>query len=188
MNLQRLSIRQTFASIGIETRSGQHNIQSPPGELTVETAPAALDVQKRSGELVVDSSKAWMALGKGNHLEWMQMISSQMEQQYLVNVSRIVEEGNRLAQFTKRGNTIADIMAQRIQEKTIVEYNGAASSDHVRVRYNPTVLDMNWTPHQTVVNYNPKRPDISFSPAKVEIYLKNKNNLDIWVSNYDIFA
>ncbi|GIP06950.1 hypothetical protein J28TS4_53570 [Paenibacillus lautus] len=188
MNLLRLSIRQTYANIGMESRQGQFQMKSPQGELNVETTPAAMEVQRVPAELTIDSSKAWMALGKGNHLEWLQMVSSQMEQQFLMNVSRIVDEGNRLAQFTKPGNSIADIMAQRVQEKPSIEYNGTASNDNVRVQYTPVDLQMSWSLHQTNVNYSPQRPEVAYTPGGVDVYIRNQNSLKIWVSDYDLYG
>lgn len=101
MNLLRLSIRQTYASIGIETRQASLSMESPPGQLEVQSTPSTMRINSNPGQLEVDSSRAWMALGKGNHLEWLNLISSQMHQEFLLNVSRIVEEGNQLAQFKK---------------------------------------------------------------------------------------
>lgn len=188
MNLLRLSIRQTYANIGMESRQGQFQMRSPRGELNIETSPATMEVQREPGRLTIDSSKAWMALGKGDHLEWLQMVSSQMEQQYLINVSRIVDEGNRLAQYIKPGNSIADIMAQRVQEKPSIEYNGEASSDNVRVQYTPVDMQLNWSSYQSSINYTPKRPEVNYSPGGLDIYMRNQNSLKIWVSEYDQYG
>ncbi|CAM2934371.1 DUF6470 domain-containing protein [Paenibacillus sediminis] len=186
MNLQRLSIRQTYANIGMETRQAQLNIESPSGDLEVESPPAAMEVNTTPAELSVDSSRAWMALGKGNHLEWLHMISSQMHQEFLLNVSRIVDEGNQLAQF--KHSTIADMMAQRMQEQSSIQYNGEASFHNVDLQYTPSHIDINWTRHDPQINYTPHRPQAKYEPGGVDIYLKNKNSIQMWVSNYDLYG
>ncbi|MCJ8012756.1 DUF6470 family protein [Paenibacillus sp. KQZ6P-2] len=186
MNLQRLSIRQTYANIGMESERAQLMIESPPAEMDIESSPSMMDIQKTPSELSVDSSRAWMALGKGDHLEWLHMISSQMHQQYLTNVANIVDEGNRLAQFTKQ--KIADMIVQRIQEKSIIEYNGEASSNNVDVKYKPAETNINWNSPQINITFTPNRPNVSFQPGSMNIYLKNKNDIKMWVSNYDLYG
>lgn len=186
MNLLRLSIRQTYASIGIETKKANLEMESPPGQLDLQSTPSSMNVNTTPGTLEVDSSRAWKALGKGNHLEWLHDISSQMHQEFLLNVSRIVEEGNQLAQFKK--STIADMMANRIQEKSNVIYIGEASAANVDLQYSPSQLSVEWDPHVVNANYTPHKVQASYAPGKVEVYLNQKNSLSMWVSDYNIYA
>ncbi|MNN29901.1 hypothetical protein D3C76_75590 [compost metagenome] len=186
MNLLRLSIRQTYASIGIETKQAKLEMESPPGQLEVQSTPSSMQVSTNPGDLEVDSSRAWMALGKGNHLEWLHHISSQMHQAFLLNVSRIVEEGNQLAQFKK--STIADMMVNRIQEKSNVNYLGTASVANVDIHYRPSKTNIEWAPHSVDVQYTPQKVQASYKSGNVEVYLKHKNSLSMWVSDYNIYA
>ncbi|MGG3453243.1 DUF6470 family protein [Paenibacillus rhizolycopersici] len=188
MNLQRLSIRQTYATIEIETRQAKQQMESPPGDLQIESAPAEMEISKTHGGLKIDNSKAWLALGNGNHLEWYRMVTDQMEGQFLVNLSNIVEEGNRLAKFKVPGNTIADMMVNRTQEKTIIRYVGEASADNVKLEFSPDQLNVDWSTHEPNIEYTPNKPYISVEPGAVDVYLKNKNSIQMWVSNYDIYA
>lgn len=186
MNLQRLSIRQTYATIGIETRQAKQLMESPPGDLQIENTPAEMEIHKSRGGLKIDSSKAWLALGSGNHLEWYKMVTDQMQGQFLENLSNIVEEGNRLAKFKR--NTIAEMMLNRTQEKTMIKYVGEASADNVRLQFEPDQMNVEWSTHHPNIEYTPNKPEISVEPGAVNIYLKNKNTIQMWVSNYDIYA
>ncbi|AZK45910.1 DUF6470 family protein [Paenibacillus lentus] len=188
MELSRLSIRQTYGAIGIESQRAQMKMESPPGELRIESTPAAMDVQRVPAELNIDSSEAWMAYGKGNHLEWYRMVSSQYYGEFLNNVARIVEEGNQLAQFTKPGNTIANIMANRIVEKPNIQYVGEASTDNVDLQYIPASLNINWNDHETQIEYLPQKPQVTFEAAVTNIYMRNKNSIEMWVSNYNLYG
>lgn len=188
MDLLRLSIRQTYASIGIETSRAKLSIESPPGDLKIETEPAKMEIQRTPGEVNVDSSKAWMALGKGDHLDWCNMLYNQMGQEYLTNVARIVDEGNRLAKFTKPGSSIADMMASRITERSTLQYTGEASVDNVDIQYTPSELNVQWGGHSTQIDYTPQRPQTSYEAAVANIYIRNKNSLSIWVNEYDFYS
>lgn len=188
MELLRLSIRQTFATTAIETRQAKLNIESPSGDLDIQTSQATMEITRQPAELTVDSSQAWMALGRGNHLEWYRMVSNQMEEEYLLNLSRIVEEGNRLADFTKPNNTVADMMVNRIQEQSNIQYVGEASSNNVRLEYTPSQADIHWNSHETDINYTPNKPQTTYEPGAVDVYIKNKNSLQMWVSNYDFYG
>ncbi|MBO2944846.1 hypothetical protein JJQ72_12775 [Paenibacillus sp. F411] len=186
MNLLRLSIRQTYGSIGIETKNAVLNLNSPHGQLEVQSNPSTISINSRKGQLEVDSSKAWMALGKGNHQEWLSLISGQMHQEFLLNVSRIVEEGNQLAQFKK--TTIADMMRNRVQEESSLDYVGDASTMNVDLRYHPGQAEVDWDPHVVEIQYTPQKVQSSYEPGKVEVYLQQKNSLNMWVSHYNIYV
>lgn len=188
MNLLRLSIRQNFASIGIETNRARLDIESPPGDLEIQSSPSVMKANTDKEKLTIDSSRAWMALGKGNHMEWLKLILSQMNQEFLLNVSRIVEEGNQLANFTKPGSSIPDMVVQRIQEKSSIQYAGEASSANVDVQYTPAKVDLEWSPQKIDINYTPQHPRASYVDGRVDVYIKNKNSLTMWVSDYDTYA
>lgn len=186
MNLQRLSIRQVNAYIGMETQRGELKIESPPGDLQIQSPQAEMSVDKEKKGLQIDSSSAWMALGKGDHLQWYKMVSNQMEQQFLLNLTRIVEEGNRLIKF--KHNTIADMVVNRVQEKPIIEYLGEPSFNNVQMGYTPDHMEIDWKIHEANIQYTPQKPEINFQQGLVNIYMKQKNSIQMWVSNYDIYS
>ncbi|GIO67580.1 DUF6470 family protein [Paenibacillus sp. JTLBN-2024] len=188
MNLLRLSIRQNFASIGIETNRARLDIESPPGDLEIQSSPSVMKANTDKEKLTIDSSRAWMALGKGYHMEWLRLISSQMNQELLLNVSRIVEEGNQLAKFAKQGSSIADMVVKRTQEKSSIQCTGDASCANVDVQYTPAKVELEWSPQKIDMTYTPQQPRTSYVDGKVDIYIKNKNSLTMWVSNYDTYA
>ncbi|SDO61627.1 hypothetical protein SAMN04487897_11810 [Paenibacillus sp. yr247] len=185
MNIPRLSIHQTFAQIGIDTQKAQLSIESPRGQLEVKQEAASMDITSPKGELSVDSSAAWSALGKGDHLEWMNQIYSQLQSVALQAIGKIVEDGNRMAMITNPSNSFAEIAANQMNEQNPVEYVGEASNLNVKLNYEMKKPEINITPHQTDIQYTPQKPQISYAPGNIDIYVKQKNSIEINVSSYD---
>ncbi|KRF33994.1 DUF6470 family protein [Paenibacillus sp. Soil787] len=185
MNIPRLSIRQTYAEIGIDTQNAQFAIQSPPGQLDIKQQAATIDITSPSGELSVDSSAAWSALGKGNHLEWMNQIYSQLHSVALQAIGKIVEDGNRMAMITNPSNPFAEIAGNQMNEQNPVEYVGEASNLNVKLNYEMRKPEINITPHKAEIQYTAQKPQISYSPGNIDIYVKQKNSIEINVSSYD---
>ncbi|MDQ0891968.1 hypothetical protein QFZ81_007056 [Paenibacillus sp. V4I9] len=185
MNIPRLSIHQTFAQIGLDTQKAQLSIESPRGQLEVKQEAASVEITSPKGELSVDSSAAWSALGKGDHLEWMNQIYSQLQSVALQAIGKIVEDGNRMAMITNPSNPFAEIAANQMNELNPVQYVGEASNLNVKLNYEMRKPEINITPHKAEIQYTPQKPQVSYTPANIDIYVKQKNSIEINVSSYD---
>ncbi|MCM3288570.1 DUF6470 family protein [Paenibacillus sp. MER 180] len=173
--IPRIRIEQQFAQIGLNTTQGRLEVQSPKGELEIQRAQTQMTNNVEPGSLNIDSSDAWMALGKGKHLNWLKLVYSQMDQQYLNNLGSIVEEGNRLAKFSDGSNAIAEIASQRFQETSLVQYTGEASYNNVKLEYKPSRNDMSWTSGNTDIQYKSYKPEVSYSMGEVKTYMRQQN-------------
>ncbi|RAP73935.1 DUF6470 family protein [Paenibacillus montanisoli] len=185
MELPRLSIHQTYAKIGIQTQAASLDIQSPPGELSIQQPQAKMEIESSRGELEIDSSEAWAALGMGSNLEWLNSIYSQCKSIALQAIAKIVEDGNRMAQITNPNNAFAELARDAFQRKNPIQYVGEASVDHVRLHYRAHAPIINIEPQLPLIEYTAHKPEIQYHPGSVEVYLKQKNSVEIRVSEYD---
>lgn len=183
----RLSMNQTFAQIGIDRLPQHMEIQSKPGTLDINSEPAKLEVSGESSELAVDSSKAWMALGSGSHLEWLSFLDHQMQGEFLMNLARIVNEGNRMADLKNKEGAIPSIALERVNEKSTIQYVSEASNLNVDVSFVPSKKDIQWQYHQMDIRYTPSPAEILFTRGEVTVYSKIKQSLEITVGKYDIY-
>ncbi|MEB3102343.1 DUF6470 family protein [Ferviditalea candida] len=187
MNDLRLSIRQTYAQIGIRTHRASQDIHSNKGDLSIQQPQAKMDIQQPGGELTIDSSAAWTALGIGPNLEWTNFIYSQSKSIALQAIARIVEEGNRMAQITNPRNAFADLAKDVYFRENPVEYVGEASYFNVKVHYQPRAPIINIEPQKPQIQYTPNKPEVQYNPGSIEMYLQQKNSINIQVSQYDLY-
>ncbi|NEN85109.1 DUF6470 family protein [Paenibacillus elgii] len=185
MDLLRLSIRQAFGQIGIQTQNATTDIRSPMGQLSIEQQPAQMDFHSEPGELSIDSSAAWSALGSGPHLEWLNSIYSQLPNIALQGIAKIVENGNRMAQIHNPRNAFAEIAQNAFSDDSPIEYVGPASNMNVKVHYEARPAVTNIEPGKVNIEYTPMKPEVQYNPGRVEIYMKQMNWIDIQVTNYD---
>lgn len=155
------------------------------GELTLRQPQAKMEIEQPRGELTVDSTAAWTALGQGPHLQWMNSIYSQMNGVLLQAIAKTVEDGNRMAQITNPRNAFAEIAENAVFASDPVRYVGEASALNVKLSYkaHPPIVQVET--QKPEINYTPHMPEFRYRPGSVEIYLKQRNAVDIQVSRYD---
>ncbi|OXM86363.1 DUF6470 family protein [Paenibacillus rigui] len=185
MNLQRLSIHQTYGQIGIQTNNASAEIESPQGDLKIEQHPAEMNFHSEPGKLEIDSSAAWAALGKGGHMAWMNSIYSQLPGVFRQALAKIAEDGNRAAQITNKSNAFAEIAKGEAFSTSGIQYVGPAGLNNVKIHYEPQQIETNIEPVKPTIQYTPVKPQVTFVPGSVDIYMKQMNSIDIQVSSYD---
>lgn len=186
MNDMRLSIRQTYAAIGIESSAAKQEIISPRGDQQIDSSPAEMKFQTTPGKLEVDSSQAWHALGKGPNLEWNTAVYSQMKSVFLQQLAQTVENGQRLSDITNPRNAFADLARQIYFRPNLIDYQTAAPGyDNVKLHYTPSEVTTAIEPSSIDIQYTPHKSEINAERGKLDIYLRQKNSIDIQVSTYD---
>ncbi|WP_314587541.1 DUF6470 family protein [Paenibacillus terrigena] len=185
MELQRLSIRQTYGRLGMETENAQQSIESPRGELSIETKQPVIQANYEPGTLTIDSSAAWDALGKGSHMQWLNRIYSQMDQIALQVIAKQVEDGHRMGMITNKKNAFADIGKKASQEKLgPIQYVGEASFLNVKMNYEPHPYQPDVQPAEFNMSYTPQKVQAQYQAGKVNIHVEQPYTINIRVSDY----
>lgn len=186
MNDLRLSIRQTYAVIGMSSQPAQQLMDASHGEQQIVQPQAQMDFATTPSQLQIDSSEAWQALGKGPHMEWNQRLFGQMKSVFLQQLAQTVDEGNRMAQITNPKNAFAEIAKSTVGNQSPVNYIlGTPNVDNVKVTYTPGGVTTAIEPSPIEIQYTPVKTDIQVEPGKLDIYLRQKNSISIDVTTYD---
>lgn len=188
MNNLRLSIRQTYSQLGITTTNAKVEIESPRGEQSIDQKPARVEIEAPPGRLTIDSSEAWAALGRGSHLEWMNSIYGQMHGIVMQNIAGIVADGNRLADISNGNDAVADLAYSNFMPKSLVNYiTGQPSFTNVKLQFEANQPNINIEPQKAEIEYMPQKPQLQYTKGNVELYLRQKNSINIYVSEYDLY-
>ncbi|MBD3920822.1 hypothetical protein H8B09_18795 [Paenibacillus sp. PR3] len=186
MNDLRLSIRQTYAAIGIHSEPSRLEINSSPGEQAIEQPAAKMEFESTSSKLTIDSTEAWHALGHGPNLEWNSGIYSQMPSIFLQQLARKVEEGRRMADITNPRSAFADLAKDALFRSNPVNYQiKAPGYNNVKVEYEPGTVHTEIEASAVQIDYTPHRPEIKAQRGNFEIYMRQKNEINIQVTPYD---
>ncbi|QWU15870.1 hypothetical protein SAMN04487895_10294 [Paenibacillus sophorae] len=167
-----LQIRQTPAVIGIDSDPGTYSIKQPKAEVKITTTPGELNVESFRPDLTIDQSRARAAYNGGSVLDMNKRIYSGIQQLYLQNLARKVEQGNRMAEFFKPGNTIAEVYGSDTEPNSFPEPRGPASYDNVDIHFETRAPRIEFRPAQVDIQVERNRPEIEYTRGKLDIYMQ----------------
>lgn len=166
-----LQIRQQYGQIGIDAGLGQYSIEQPKADVQIKSNPATIQIDQHQPELVVDSSRARAAYTGGNQLEMTQRLYSSVKQIFLQGIAKRVEEGNRMAEFFKPGNTIAEVYGKSEPLPVMGEFRGEASIDNVDVHFNIRETDIYIEQGSVDINVQVNKPKIEYQRGPHQTYM-----------------
>lgn len=167
-----LQIRQTPAVLGVETSPGMYSIVQPKAEVNITTTQGELTVESSRPKLNVDQSRAIAAYNGGNMFEMNKRIYSGIQQLYLQGIAKKVEQGNRMAEFFKPGNTIAEVYGTDTVPNSFPEMRGPASFDNVDIRFETKAPHIEFRAARVNIEVQTHHPEIEYTRGKLDIYMQ----------------
>lgn len=172
-----LQIRQTPAIIGIDANPGTLSITQPKAEVSITTTPGELTVQSSRPELTIDQTRARAAYNGGSVLDMNRRIYSGIQQLYLQGIARRMEQGTRMAEFFKPGNSIAEVYGMDVEPNSFPEPCGPASFDNVDIHFETRAPQIDFRPAQVDIQIERHRPETEFTRGKLNIYMQQYASL-----------
>lgn len=172
MALSVLQIRQTPGLIGIDSDMGKFSITQYQAELNITSEKGQWDIQQFNPEMSIDQSRARAAYNGGSILEMNGRIYSGIQQIYLQGIANRVEQGNRMAEFFKPGNSIAEVYGEDWKAVPFPEFRGPASYDNVDIHFETRSPRIEFSRGEVKIDVAVHRPDIEYTRGKLDIYMK----------------
>ncbi|WP_342480743.1 DUF6470 family protein [Paenibacillus sp. FSL L8-0340] len=167
-----LQIRQTPAIIGIDADPGTFSMSQPKAEVNVTTTPGELNVQSFRPELTIDQTRAHAAYNGGSVLDMNKRIYSGIQQLYLQAIARRMEQGTRMAEFFKPGNTIAEVYGMDTEPNSFPEPCGPASYDNVDIHFETRAPQISFRAAEVDIQVERHRPETEYTRGKLNIYMQ----------------
>ncbi|MEK4519801.1 DUF6470 family protein [Paenibacillus sp. FSL P2-0136] len=177
MVLSVVQIRQTPGLIGIDSDMGEFSIIQHQAELNITSERGQWDIQQFKPEMSVDQSKALAAYNGGSLIEVNRRIYSGIEQIYLQGIARRVEQGNRMAEFFKPGNSIAELYGGDWNSFSFPEIRGPASYDNVDIHFETRSPRIEFLRGAIKIDVVVRRPDIEYKRGKLDIYMRQYTSI-----------
>lgn len=167
-----LQIRQKPAILGIDADLGAFSITQPKAEVAITTTPGKLKVQSTRPELTIDQTRARAAYNGGSVLDMNKRIYSGIQQLYLQAIARRVEQGTRMAEFFKPGNTIAEVYGMDTEPNSFPEPCGNASYDNVDIHFETRAPEISFRAATVDIQVERHRPETEYTRGKLDIYMQ----------------
>lgn len=182
----RLQIRQTYAAIGIQTQRGSFEIRQPHARVNPKTEPAKLTIDREPARLDINADKAWDALAQGPSLQTFLRIYAGGRQAILEQIAEIAQKGDRMAAIHIPHDPFAEAAIEWSRPIRIAEaVAGAPHYDNVDVTFTPEQLSMSFRPAQVIFDPVTFKPEIQYQRGHVNIYLRQRNSIEIRVVGLD---
>ncbi|MGO0063608.1 DUF6470 family protein [Brevibacillus fluminis] len=178
--LAQIRMEQTYAQIGLQTDRGVQEIKQPQAELNMHQEPAELHIKQSLGVLKIDTTEARAQLDLKGILRRNREYASLGRQKALQAIAKISQEGDQMRHIEKKGNKIAQIAAQNdgIYTNTNV-LQADWTSDGITISYQKAEPQINWKVNGVKMNPEIHKPEINYTPGKVDVYVRQKNSLTI---------
>ena len=178
-SIPQLHISQTYARIGIQTTPAKVEIRQPQAAIEMHQEPAKLEIEHSYPQVEIDSRKAWGALGFVSFPDFPDRIYDRLNQIFLNNLAKKAEEGDRLAAIHQQEDPFAEMATDLSIELPELDYFDTPSYDNVDINVKPATLHLNWIKGGVDSRVQPNKPEINYMPGKVDVYLTQRNSLEI---------
>lgn len=181
-----VQIRQTPALLGMETIKSSWSITQPKADLQIETTPGQWSMDKSFPEMTIDQSQAQAAYTGGSYSEMTQRLYSGIEQLWLQGIAKRMEQGERMMNFHKPGNSIAEVIGEDWRPISYPEIRGPASFDNVDIHIEVIPVEMEYHLGNVNIQVDTHKPEVKYTPASLEIYLRQRASLSFIPPEIDI--
>lgn len=181
-----LNISQQNAKIAINTTRPVLNLQTTRPQIDISSQAAKLDIQQAKGELEIDNTDYRYSIGIKNIQDMARDNAQEGKQTVLETISRIVQEGNRMAKIESKEKVFANIAAEScIQEAPEVVW------DHIeapKIRYNLTSAQVDYVPGNLDIDLKRGTVDAQLDRGTVNISMAQYQSIKFWTTEnkYDL--
>ncbi|EGL83793.1 hypothetical protein CathTA2_0662 [Caldalkalibacillus thermarum TA2.A1] len=180
--MPQLRIKQEQAQIGINQIPGQLEIEQPPAQVTMTTEHAQVHIDRQPGEWHIDQSRAWAAYGLIPPVTLTKKIVDNIKHVYPEIVAKMARDGDRMADVHLSNKVIAELAKELPRPLSEMQIAGPASTLNVDVEYFPEQVEIKVQGGTWHYDVKPQKPSIEHTPARVEIYLRQRPSIEIeWV-------
>jgi hypothetical protein len=174
-----IQIQQTFARIGIQTTPRRLDIQSPQAELNLHQEPARIEIRRTPGELQIDQSEAFADADDKTIFRLIRDEAARSVQEGIKAIGEIAERGDEAQHIERKQNVIAEQAARNVGKIDDFNVRAVPEPFHVKIHYQPTVLQIQASGGQVTLNPVIHKPDITVQNAVVQVYLAQRQSITI---------
>lgn len=184
MNFPQIRLQSTNAQIEIYTQKGNLEMEQPAAELSIQQPPAEMQIDRKPSRLTIDQTQARADVDLKSIFKRTEEVAQFGRQDWLNGIARRAQEGEELMKIENKGNPIAE-QAKRHVLRPEHQFNigWIPSAGSVKISYDPGKVDIHWKVNKPIVESKYNKTIINYTPAKVDVQLKQYPSLQIDFAN-----
>ncbi|TCS83319.1 DUF6470 family protein [Tepidibacillus fermentans] len=180
-SIPQIQIRQTYAKIGMDSTPAKLEIRQPQATIEMHQEPAKLEIEHSYPQVEIDQRKAWGALGYVPFPDFPDRIYERLQQVFVNNLAQMAEKGDRFAAIHLQEDPFAEMATDLSVSLPELDYFDTPSYDNVDIDVKPPTLNIQWIKGGVELEVQPNKPEMHYIPGNVDIYLKQRNSLQIFL-------
>ncbi|WP_221566969.1 DUF6470 family protein [Alkalihalobacillus sp. TS-13] len=180
MQIPQIRIQSQPALIGLKTTKGVQQISQPKAEQSIQQPKADLNTKTTKGTLTIDQTQAWNDMDLKSVFVQTEEAAQLGREDLLAGIARRAQEGDQLMRIENGGNPIAE-HARVNSGGEMKEWNigWIPSAGSVKLDYQPARVDIEVQVNKPIIETTPKKPEHTYQPGDVEVFLRQRNSLSI---------
>ena len=169
MQISHIDIRSTPIKISTTTTKGEFDMRQTRATLQVETGLGEWNIKTKRPEVIVDLSKTWDALTGGDHLRCMERIYNQKGQYVYEGIRRRIEQYRQIADVSVPNNPIGNIAYSNAFQREL-QLNVFGEASHLNVSFTPEIEnpDIEYIRKYAKTDITPGSVHISYQPGTIK--------------------
>lgn len=187
MNIPRITINQTFSKTSIDTQSAKVDLKLRQADLEIKQKNVTAEINQTRPSVSINQSRAFDALGQGSVFEVTDTILDNMIQTGLNAIKSIASKGETFQDIHLYDNNLISEFAKTDKvDFSAYKYAGRASCANVDVNIESGKLEMDWSEGKVEVDAYPNKTLLDYTSWKVDVYLSQKNSVEIIPPQIDL--
>ena len=173
-----IQIETVKAQISIKTTNAKVSIQSPPASFDMKTKQAEIQITSDPLKIRIDQSQCFNESGRMNNQAFSSDNASRGEQAQAEGLSRIVGEGNQLAEVGSNADMVAEIAYGNSFDIREYDY-GTMPRSKPQIDFVGGKMDIKVDDGYVQTNAKPNMPRIDYEAGNVETTLSQHPNISV---------
>ncbi|WP_142386512.1 DUF6470 family protein [Bacillus sp. Marseille-P3661] len=188
-----MNISSQFAQLGIKQQRPNLEVNQHLATIEINQPQPEMKITKSKGKLTIDQSAAFADANLKPPLRVAKESTQTAKNTVLQDIASEISEGRRLMKIEKQAKTvipnIAKEQSQPPQKYSTIKFI-PETPEKVKFDYKPSEIDIEIEESKPEIKAHIKSPTIIHHPWNLEIYIKQKQMIDIKVegSQYDLLA
>lgn len=178
--ISMLKISTTPALIGINTSAAKTEIQQPKPDVSMHTEHPKLEIKNELPKVLIDQYECFAEAGLKNFIDLTRETAQLSKKAAMQGIERRVNQGNQMRDIHKKINPIAQQAVYNAFEQFKKEFSlGTVPKSRPKIELKEGKPQIKVREGRVDFDVKVNRPIINYSSGNVEIYLRQKNSIDI---------
>ncbi|MFZ5968976.1 MAG: DUF6470 family protein [Bacillota bacterium] len=174
-----LRISSTPALIGVKTNWGKLEMKQPAADMDIQIQKPSLEIRSEQIKVQIDQSQCFSEAGLKGIDDFMKERVGVSKKGFQKGLAKIVRQGNEMMQIDTGINVIAKQAKESMFEDKAQLTLVSMPKSRPKIDFMGGTVDIQVVEGAVDVNVQVNKPVGNYIPGNVDIYLKQKNSLNI---------